>query len=184
VPSGGRPVAFGYKCAWLAVRHESPDAVARAIELGNGRASAWDAGIEAAYAGSAFVTPPLDGWILVVSTRLGELIDNDSAGLVASMVERLSGALATTVMYFVTHRVVELHAWARAECGVLVRHYAYLGESDATLADVGAPSEAERDLQLPPDEETVLTVAARWSIAPLELDSRDETPPGLLGELP
>jgi hypothetical protein len=55
------PVPFGYKCAWLAIRTENSQAVVHALGLQNVRKSGWQSGIDAAYSGDVFVTPPIKG---------------------------------------------------------------------------------------------------------------------------
>ena len=81
------------------------------------------------------------------------------------------------VQRFVTHRVVDLHGWQRWVDGHPVRRFEYLGESDETLFDEGELTEAEEseDLEVP-DEETVMTIAAAWSVDPTTLDDRDDVP--------
>ena len=44
-----RPVAFGYKQVWLAVRDAEPQVVADTVGLIDTRASTWNEGIDRAY---------------------------------------------------------------------------------------------------------------------------------------
>jgi hypothetical protein len=67
-----RPVSFGYKIGWLAVREQPPEAVAAAVGMTDPVPATWDDGVAAAYDGSVFATPPVKGWTLVVSTVLLE----------------------------------------------------------------------------------------------------------------
>ena len=70
--------SFGYKCAWIAVRTDSPLTVATALGLRNLRPSSWEEGIAAAYryepkvilSRHAFLTPPIDGWALLRQHRI------------------------------------------------------------------------------------------------------------------
>ena len=63
-PKPDKPVSFGYKCAWYAMRTNDTDAVVAALRLDGVVASTWKEGVKAAYAGRVFVTPPLGGWTL------------------------------------------------------------------------------------------------------------------------
>ena len=61
------PVPFGYKCNWLCVKANSPLDVIEKLGLKNAEPSNWDKGIEMAYNGYRFVSPVLDGYVLVVN---------------------------------------------------------------------------------------------------------------------
>jgi hypothetical protein len=98
---------------------------------------------------------------------------------------------------------VELHIWARARMGRLVRGYGWLGEKRLTLWDEGAQTKEERDLDLRfsdpqsitveesrnkkasvPDEGCVMQLAYLWSIDPTTLDEQFKEPVlGLLGDV-
>src|SRR5947199_331590 len=82
-------------------------------------------GTEAAYQSSVLVTPPLADWTLAVGTAL--FPPGRAEAFVKPLLERLSGQFGEA-QYFCTHRDVELHVWARATQGRLVRGYGWLGE--------------------------------------------------------
>ena len=65
-----KPVAFGYKCLWIAVKTINQQDVAKEIGLSNVKKSNWGTGITKAYEGLVFITPPVGGWILVVGAGL------------------------------------------------------------------------------------------------------------------
>ena len=111
------------------------------------------------------------------------------------------------VQSFSTHRIVEYHAWAKAEGGELRRAYAYSGESGVTILDIGEASEQEHTLgfhvfdERSPQaekesywdndtltyrgEEYVVQLAGRWSIDPTRLGDRTQpVVDGWLGSLP
>jgi hypothetical protein len=191
-PHGPAGAAFGYKTAWLCVRDGDPRAVADALELAEVEEETWEEGVAAAERGddSVFVSPPTGGWVFAVNVGWIE----DPVALAA-----LSDRLGTEIQFFGTHRVVEAHAWARAESGRLVRRLEWVGDRGTAVAE-GEPTDVERtlgfdwvlaagseppDWEHVPDEETVLEVAASWSIDPSTLDrvpSNSET--GLLGRRP
>ncbi|GHT00739.1 hypothetical protein AGMMS50296_9050 [Alphaproteobacteria bacterium] len=78
------PVAFGYKCAWLAFPTEQTAEVVKAVEFKQMSKANWQTGIDAAYGYEskiAFVTPPVQGWTFVVGTILSHFFcvyDKDS----------------------------------------------------------------------------------------------------------
>jgi len=179
------PVSFGYKCAWLAIRSDSPEAVARELGLRDLTASNWACGIQAAYSDQVFVCPPIDGWVLVAGLGLAPQTVDDMR-----TVGRLSKAFGEAHLY-ASHRVVELHWWAKAIRGEVVRAYAYLGESGEVLVDLGHQSPEEAELgfafdgdSIVPDEESVIAIAGKWSVDPTKLEERHSEGLGLLGALP
>lgn len=198
-----RPVSFGYKVAWYAVRSTDARAVAKAIGLRRERSASWAEGIEGAYESKAFVTPPVKGWVFVVGFKLAERISEPKPW---TQLVALSSTFGEAQV-FCSHRVVELHAWAKAVNGQLVRAYGYLGESGETLFDEGEQTAEERDLGFRffderspetakgdtywsrsdlsyPDEDSVMAIARRWSLAPVDLDESSAEPMlGLLGSM-
>lgn len=168
---------FGYKVAWVAVRGSDPTAVADALGLERREAVSWEDGVERSSAGRrVFVSPRTGGWVFALCVDWG-----DAPPDLAALSERLE----TEVQYFATHRVVELHAWGRANAGGVERAVRVVGESGEQSAS-GEPTDAEHGLDLElVDEETVLDIAAAWSIDPRTLgvvQSEGET--GTLGFLP
>ncbi len=203
-PQPDLPQPFGYKIAWLALRTADTRAVAAALGLGGTRPSNWREGVVHAYKSEVFVTPPLSSWTLAVGSPL--FVSGDPSQVVKPLLGRLSRQFGEA-QYFCTHRVVELHVWAKAVQGRLVRGYGWIGERGQTLWDEGEQTPAERDLGFRffderspdaagegywarqdlsfPDEEAVMRLAAVWSLDPTTLDQRFKEPGlGLLGALP
>lgn len=196
---GTGPVGFGYKHAWLAIRTEDMEAAAEALGVVEAHPAAWAAGIEAAYeAGQGpapvFLTPVVDGWTLAVLGG-GELLEDDGVGGGALDLPSLSHRFGE-VQKFATHRIVDYQECQRWVNGSPVRRYCWIGESAEIRFDEGEPISAEGNLLRAADldgdwdafefadEETVMAVAAEWSINPTTLDERDDLPPrGLLGFL-
>lgn len=196
-PLPDSPVPFGYKTCWLAVRCEDTLAVAAALGLADHAPASWAHGVEVAYNGGLFITPPIDGWTLVVGAAVAPGVDQPHGGWRSNMIE-LSGRFGEVQM-FASHRVVELHGWARARSGVLDRAYCYVGESGEVVYDEGPQTAEERELgfdfgdpecaeaadeaywerdHLFPDEGSVMALARKWSVSPVEL-SEQSAPPGL-----
>jgi hypothetical protein len=177
-----KPVPFGYKCAWYAMRTNDLDATVTAFGLRNSALSTWRSGIDAAYCGRVFVTPPLGDWILAAGWDLFYEGD-DPAKSVLPILTRLSDTFGEA-QYFATHRVPEAHCWALARVGKLIRAFGYVGERGEITWKAGKPTKAELALdkgalEFPgPDESHVMEVAGAWSVNPCELES-NFTEPGL-----
>jgi hypothetical protein len=174
------PVPFGPKMAWLALDSTDGKAVANALDLQGVKATTWAEGIAAASKSSIFITPPLGDWTLAVGAAL--FPPDRPEALVKPLLERLSRRFGEA-QYFCTHREVELHVWARARQGRLVRGYGWLGQKSLTLWDEGRQTQEEHDLGLgsleeqpPADEESVMELASFWSIAPTTLGVQFKEP--------
>jgi hypothetical protein len=182
------PVPFGSKIAWLALDTTDTEAAASALGLQEARTATWKEGIEAAYRSAVFVTPPVGQWTLVVSSAL--LPPDPPAPFVKPLLERFSRQFRNA-QYFCSHQVVEMHVWARARAGRLVRGFAWLGESKRIIWDEGGPTPEERELgfqfssaQTAPEENSVMQLAYLWSIDPTALNEQYKEPVlGILGNV-
>lgn len=197
-----RPRSFGYKVGWFAVQAHGPAELANELRLVNPAPANWERGIYEAYAGRMFVTPPVANWVLAISSNiLGQ--EHDWISPVRKTLEHLSFRFGEAQLYF-THRVVEMHVWARSRFGKLDRGYAYLGESGETLWNEGPKSAEEvalgwrffdeheadgyesdywgrQDLVFP-DESHVVQIAGAWSLNPTLLEQQFQQPGlGLVG---
>lgn len=202
-PDPDLPVPFGPKMAWLALDTTDTEAVATALGLRETRTATWAEGIDAACRSSVFVTPPLADWTLAAGAAL--FPTERTEVFVKPLLEGLSRQFGDA-QYFCTHRDVELHVWARAQKGRLVRGYGWLGDKGLTLWDEGAQTKEERDLGfhfvtvrppevesggkrasedlLFPNEGCVMQLASYWSIDPTTLDEQFKEPVmGLLGRV-
>ncbi len=192
------PVGFGRKCMWLAVRGTDLQAVVEELALTDCRPASWSEGVAAGYDGTkstVFVTPPLDGWVLVMGTQ--EPLPNP--GLLARLSTRFGEA-----QHFATHRGASAGGWSRAIGGDVQRRVEFsdgvLDVAEGTLSEIeqriglrggsqvenrAADDDSETSKeQVFLDEEEVLRVAGAWSLDPSTLDSRDEpVAPGTLGRL-
>jgi hypothetical protein len=109
---------------------------------------------------------------------------------VKPLLERFSRQFRNA-QYFCSHQDVELHAWARARAGRLVRGFAWQGENKRIIWDEGSPTLEERDLGLQftsgltaPDENSVMQLAYLWSIDPTGLNEQYKEPVlGILGNV-
>lgn len=187
--SGGDAVSFGRKTAWLAVRNDDPEAVARALGLEDRRAEDWSRAIDEVEQGesraSVFVTPAVDGWTLVVLSPL--LADGDVFDLMT--ISRAFGE----AQKFASHRVSDYYEWQRWMDGEPVRRYAWIGDEGEIPFDDGEPAAAETGLlrkadlngdsddKRLADEDVVLAVAREWSVDPMTLGDRSVSRRGLIG---
>ena len=72
-----QPVPFGLKTQWLAVKTQKGREVAEAIGLTNMKVANWETGMHGAINGGYyFVSPPVKGWTLVVSSSMDEISTN------------------------------------------------------------------------------------------------------------
>jgi hypothetical protein len=192
------PQPFGPRVAWLALDTTDTEAVAKSLALQGAREVTWAIGVESAYQSSVFVTPPVGDWTLAVSTSL--FPPDDVVGFVKPLLERLSRQFGEA-QYFCTQRDIDLHLWARARKGRLLRGYGWLGQKRLTLWNEGTQTKEEQhlgfqlsgdrstaakrsDKETPtiPDEGAVMQLASLWSIDPTTLDEQFREPQtGLLG---
>jgi hypothetical protein len=184
-PNADLPVPFGPKLAWLALDTTDTQAAATALGLQGVRPATWAHGMDAAHQSPVFVTPPLADWTLAVGRAL--FPPDRAEAFVKPLLERLSRQFGDA-QYFCTHRDVELHVWARARQGRLVRGYGWLGERGVTLWDEGALTKEERELGFRfndgLDEASVMHLADLWSIDPTSLNEQYKEPVmGLVGSL-
>lgn len=177
------PIPFGYKCSWYTVRATEAELLADAFGLKRAAQVNWIKGIEAAYAGFVFISPPVKGWTFVVSTHHATSGLETISQTASSMLVKLSSDFGEA-QFFATNRVLELHIWAKALHGKLIRAHGYVGESDETFWDEGKAELPEVDIRANINEETVMEIARAWSISPTDLDHYEVEPSlGLIGQL-
>ena len=185
-----QPVDIGYTCSWFAVRDMDPYELAAIFRLGYVRDCNWEYGIAATKTDGVFISPPLQGWRLVLGRQLpfadGELNREQVLALLAR-----SSSKAGEAQFFATHRVSEFHCWMKAQAGHLVRAYAYQGDHLEVVQDIGARTsgepadllsaadlaalEEDEDVALSfPDEDVVMAIAAAWSIDPNTISTSNE----------
>lgn len=166
------PVPFGYKCNWLCVKSDSPMEVIQKLGLKNFEPSNWDKGIEMAYNGYRFVSPVLNGYVLVVNYGM------DLLTLAPDLLDE-SAKKFPELQYFSTQRVSEYHAWVKYVDGEMVRGYGWCGCDGEVLMNRGELTPEEERLGFAslitstdddpgtvtcPDEDYVLEIAAAWGV--------------------
>ena len=185
------PVAFGYKSTWLAVKADTTEAVCAALSLTRQNQATWAGGVAKARGKTwVFVTPPVDGWVLVVTDRSLSSDSDDNVERLSGLLNQLSREFGEA-HYFGSYRVVGYVAWFKSVDGQMARAFSY---ADGTLfANLGATTDAEADLGYPDttgldavtlwdaldetdarmDEEDPMRIAGAWSVNPLELGKTD-----------
>lgn len=171
---------FGYKTGWIAIRSEDTARVIEVLGLGTPPRLGWTAGVEAARQQGVFVTPAINGWILVMGSELIE-------GTVSA--RKLSAQMGCEVQVFATYRVSDCHMWERASGD---DEYRLFSIEDWDLKVEGPITEIERELGIDkfvaaqasddfddegidiPGEDTVMNVAGNWSVNPSELSDPDD----------
>jgi hypothetical protein len=211
-----RPLSFGSRTRWFAIRTEEGRAVADSLALKSVRQANWETGLawaaDSRWAGAAppvFVTPPIDGWTLVV----GAALPCPDEGRLGAAFRRTLQALTARfddVQFFANHPVADHAAWARARDGAVVRVFAWAGDEGRVLANEGRQTFEERLLGLldlgertpeaaagyinerihdddekpAPDPQDVMSLAGHWSVDPTGLGDRGLLPGlGLIGRL-
>src|SRR5436190_18139850 len=183
---------------WLAVKSNNPHAVQKALGLHNPTPCSWTEGMARVSEQKLFVSPPVNGWVLVVGSLLPDSSEDVDACF--RFLQRLSRELGE-VQFFSVNRAVGHHAWAHFERGRAVRGYAWAGE---TLWNQGRKTWAERKLGLrcfdycegdarnnfaQPERnrvnvENLFVLAALWSLDPSSIDDSALTDVlGIAGDL-
>jgi len=169
---------------WLAIRSRNLETVQEALGLNNPTPCSWSEGLSCDR--QLFVSPPLNGWILVVGAELPDPADD--VDVCFRFLTELSRRLGHVQM-FKTDPLLHHHAWARLESGIVLRAYAW---AEKTLWNQGTKTPAENDLGIhcyaydesasgatwelddvvANNSEKVQLLAARWSLNPSTIDGR------------
>jgi len=157
---------------WLTVPTTDPQQLAEDLGLKNMEACNWQEGVSRSIDDETFVTPPVDGYCMVLGGLPYPDIEEESKKLKA-LLERLSLKYGRA-FYFGSYISVGMECWMRAEEGRMVRSFLHIeGE---TLVDEGAPLDGEVDVHARCPAEQV---AANWCVNPAMLETRSDLGPGL-----
>lgn len=178
------PIGFGYKNKWLAIKSDSNEKVASFLKLKEIKKSNWKDGVQFGYGKGVFITPEINGWILVLGIDISDLEIESTKELLKSVSKEFGEC-----QIFLTYRNVEYHFWGLARNGEIVRLYSYFSESDNLIIE-GEPTEVEKGYNLVnsfseesnkdgywrqenldiPNEEILMNIAEAWSINPTKID--------------
>ena len=183
---------------WLAIKSGNPYVVQAALGLNKPIPCSWEEGLSVAQERKLFISPSINGWVLVIGSRLPD--PGDDVDLCFQFLSDLSRKVGH-VQFFSVNRVVNHHAWVQLQHGQVLRAYAWAGK---TLWNQGRKSTAEMELglrcfeyaqapepaqytqsdPLQHNTERVCLLARRWSIDPAAVDARRlKESPGIAGEI-
>lgn len=186
-----------YPCRWLAIKTRYPAAVLEALPITRATPCSWEEGLARTFDRKLFVSPPINGWILVLGGALPDpAVDVDQCYLFLTNLSRKLGH----VQFFNMNRSLHHHAWVMVDKGQVLRAYAWGGQTlwnegqitpaelDLELAcyDYGESPRPRRDRQNPlaSTTERVPLLASRWGLDPAALSRcLTEDRVGLAGEL-
>lgn len=187
-PLSSAPVSFGPESSWVAIKVKDNVQVLKYFTVRNARLASWEDGV--AYTGNhqtLFLTPEIDGWILVLG------LDMPPVRIKNFLVE-LSKEFGEA-QFFTTDTETGTHGWAVARHGEIIRSYFYLGEWVKNLDVEGPPTAVEAKYNLVntfseeaqrddlyvnredlvfPDDDMVMEVAEAWSVNPSTLGGRTD----------
>jgi hypothetical protein len=203
-----RPVPFGFKMAWLAIRTRDTGRVLEELGLFEVKASNWQSGLGTVYDNSlgethVFVSPPVNGWTFVVGLPLPHPVGRRFVDKSTPFLLGLGDAFVE-VQYFFSYPAIDLYAWARVIDAKLIRAFA-IGDEGVVL-NKGRPTKEERamglrlfelrgvkgrkgdaggEILLYPTENHVMQLAAKWSLDPTALHGAKAEPGhGYVGIVP
>ena len=182
---------------WLAVRSQNPQAIQTALGVQHPRACSWSDALATQFEPRLFISPPVNGWIVVMGCDLPDPADDidECFKFLTGLSQKLG-----EVQFFSRNRAVAHHGWARLSGGKVLRAYAWAGE---TLWNQGTVTQAEHDLKLQAldylqtteafglaerewltlNTERVVRLAALWSIDPTSVGGADLESKGIAGDL-
>jgi len=178
-------LTFGSRPAnWLAIHSTDPLAVETALGITQSTPCPWVEGMTGDH--EFFIGPPVNGWIVVTGSGLpNPSCDVDDCFRFLTELSRKLGS----IQFFQADRVLHHHAWVRLEKGLVIRAYAWAGE---TVWHEGRKTDAETELSMKcsgygedPNVNSwaavewtaanvgkVPLLAARWSLDPARVDGR------------
>lgn len=178
------PIDFGIKTVWIAIKAKNSCEVAQYIELDNQKEVNWIEGTIRAYEGDIFITPNLNGWIIIHGWGLPTPDSKFGSDETVALLNYLSGKFEEAYL-FGNHRVSSVAFWGKSLKGKLKRLYVVadgtgkvIGEPNSlelkwNLIDLSEnkpnPNKDEWDKLKYPGEDEVIEIAEYWSINPMEI---------------
>jgi hypothetical protein len=180
---------------WLAVKGTDLWPVQQALGLDAPVPCTWEEGLQEASERKLFISPPVQGWILIVGSGLPD--PNEDVDRCFHFLRRISSKLGH-VQFFGVNKVLGHHSWGILEKGSVFRAFAWSGQ---TIWNEGPFTAVEKELQMKCPEyfaeprgygqkdpvqlnlEKVNRLAAKWSVDPVSLDDYVWTRLGLVGKV-
>ena len=176
-----RPLALPLPPRWMAIRSTNTVFLREILGLDPAVATSWSEALGRCRERTFFVSPPLDGWSLVIGAAIPDpFVDVDASYRFLTGLSRVIGE----VHCHSADRVLNFHSWACLREGQVVRAYAWAGETlwnegrqtlDERLLGLhcrayGEEAEAVRYGAVLPEQhntERVVLLARRWSLDPV-----------------
>ena len=183
---------------WLAIRSGNVAAIQETLGLSNPQRCTWKDGFAISGVERLFISPPVNGWILVVGPALPA--PEEDVDFCFHFISHISKRLGH-VQFFSLNSALNHHCWIRAHTGRIERAYAWCGETQWNQGLV-TPEESvigmechkygisiedldsKQITRLSNNTSNIPQVAARWSINPDALSPAIFTQSsGITGEL-
>lgn len=111
---------------WLAIRSGNVAAVQETLGLSNPQRCTWKDGFAISGVERLFISPPVNGWILVVGPALPA--PEEDVDFCFHFISHISKRLGH-VQFFSLNNALNHHCWVRAHTGRIERAYAWCGET-------------------------------------------------------
>lgn len=168
------PQPFGQKPLWMLVRSRDSEAVMDALGLRTRKSVNWKSGLAAVSGERCFVSPSLDGWVI--------LVGGGGQGPERARLEQLSRRFSS-VQCFQAQEEKAFYAWGKFENGCCRRAYSMGGgqvlwdEGELTVEEIRLgfgrfPRKNTVGCEGFPTREDVLNIAAAWGMDP-QLEGKD-----------
>ena len=183
---------------WLAIRSGNVAAIQETLGLSNPQRCTWKDGFAISGVERLFISPPVNGWILVVGPALPA--PEEDVDFCFHFISHISKRLGH-VQFFSLNSALNHHCWIRAHTGRIERAYAWCGETQWNQGLV-TPEESvigmechkygisiedldsKQITRLSNNTANIPQLAARWSINPDALSPEIFTKSsGITGEL-
>lgn len=181
VGSRRRPLALPLPPRWLAIRSVNTHFIRETLGVDQPSGMSWSESLIRARERTYFVSPPLDGWTLVIGAAIPDpALDVDLSFRFLTDLSRTVGE----VHCYAADRILNFHTWACLRDGRVTRAYAWAGEAlwnegrttlDERLLglrcrDYGEEPEPVRYGTVSAEQhntERVILLARRWSLDPV-----------------
>ncbi len=179
-----KPLPIGFKASWLCIKSKSSEDVVTKLNGLEPAACNWEDGLIKASESGFFVSPVVNGWVLVVGfPTFGWSETEVEVDALRDIASRFP-----EVQAYVSDRIVDLCGWAKFVGGELKRGYVWLGEAGEVQLNEGELTPEEQTLGFDkfindntaddeewentefPDEMSVCDIAEVWGVDPLFKD--------------
>lgn len=136
-----KPVSFGFKIEWLAVKSRDHKEVANWLNKLQHplHETNWESGVKGAYKHFCFVTPSIHGWVLVLNPNISDISHPDGQVFLQKM-----SAFFEEIHFYGNHRVNGYGAFGKFRNGEMLRGFSW---ADGQLfLNFGTPTTVESEI--------------------------------------